>query len=379
MTLLSGAYGRVTQWRREWYAHRPERRRRLDHPVVSVGNLIAGGSGKTPTVIAIARLLLARGERPVVLTRGYGRCEPIDGVLVVSDGARVLEPVARSGDEPQLIARALPGVPVLVTADRYAAGAFAERTFRPTLSILDDGFQHVQLERDVDLLMVSSADLAERVLPSGLLREPLGAARLADALLVTGSDDDVATVSRVLGRETAFKVTTRYADLKGPRRTSVPDTADAARRTGVPDTADATRRTGAPDDSHTAQSPDAARTFQVRVIAFAGIARPRRFFDALRACGYDVAAELTFRDHHWFTAGDLARIQQAAREQQASLVVTTEKDAVRLPSVTWDVPLATLPMAVDIEPADAFESWLTERLAAARTTCPPKPRSSEGG
>ena len=326
MTLLSGAYGRVTQWRREWYARHPERRRHLGHRVISVGNLISGGSGKTPTVIAIARLLLARGERPVILTRGYGRREPSDGVLVVSDDAGVREPVTRSGDEPQLIAKALPGVPVLVAPNRYVAGAFAERTFHPTVSILDDGFQHVQLERDVDLLIVSSADLAERVLPSGLLREPLEAARFADALLVSGSDEEVPNVARALGHDTAFRITTKYEELLCG--TSLKGLSHEVRR----------------------------------VIAFAGIARPRRFFDALRACGYDVATELTFRDHHWFTANDLARIQQTAREQQASLIVTTGKDAARLPQTTWDVPLATLPMTVEIEPADMFESWLVARL-----------------
>jgi len=308
------------QLRRGWYARRSERRRRLAHPVISVGNLVAGGSGKTPAVISIARLLLARGERPVVLTRGYGRRETTDGVLVVSDGMRVLEAVARSGDEPQLIAQSAPGVPVLVSPDRYVAGAFAERTFDPTVSILDDGFQHVQLERDVDLLLVSSADLTERVLPSGLLREPLEAARFADALLVAGMDDEVASVAHALGHDTAFKTTTRYGEHAGR---------------------------GA------------------RVVAFAGIARPRRFFDALRLLGYDVAAELTFRDHHWFTEADVERILQSATSHQASLVITTEKDAVRLPSTTWHVPLATLPITIDIEPADIFESWLFGRLAAA--------------
>jgi tetraacyldisaccharide 4'-kinase len=203
------------QLRRAWYARRSERRRRLAHPVISVGNLVAGGSGKTPAVISIARLLLARGERPVVLTRGYGRRETTDGVLIVSDGMRVLEAVARSGDEPQLIAQSAPGVPVLVSPDRYVAGAFAERTFDPTVSILDDGFQHVQLERDVDLLLVSSADLTERVLPSGLLREPLEAARFADALLVAGMDDEVASVAHALGHDTAFKTTTRYGEHAG--------------------------------------------------------------------------------------------------------------------------------------------------------------------
>jgi len=159
---LSTAYARVAQLRRAWYA-RPGRRRRLTHPVISVGNLSMGGSGKTPVVAALARLLRQRGERPVILTRGYGRRDKREGVVVVSDGERVLEPVERSGDEPQLLARTLPGVPVLVGADRYLAGVFAARHFAATVSILDDGFQHVQLERDVDLLLVSVDDLNDRV------------------------------------------------------------------------------------------------------------------------------------------------------------------------------------------------------------------------
>jgi len=313
--LLSCAYGRVLLMRRAWYA-RPGRRRRLNHRVISVGNLSLGGSGKTPVVAALARLLRARGERPVILTRGYGRREVTEGVLVVSDGQRVLEPVSRSGDEPQLLARTLSGVPVLVCADRYVAGLFAERHFGVTVSILDDGFQHVQLERDVDLLLVSPADLDDRVLPSGHLREPLTAAKFADAVLVPGTEEDVAQVAAAVGHHNAFRIVPHYADLKGPRRNG-----------------------------------------EQTVVAFAGIARPERFFSALRSLGYDVARELTFRDHHWYSARDRETIQSAARETNASLIVTTEKDAVRC---GFDV--AALPMTVSIEPAADFESWLLGRL-----------------
>ena len=329
--LLSGVYGRVTQARRDWYSRRSDRRRRLHHAVISVGNLVSGGSGKTPVVAAIARMLRERGERPVILTRGYGRRERVEGVLVVSDGERVLEPVARSGDEPQLLARTLGGIPVLVSPDRYLAGSLAEHQFGATVSLLDDGFQHVQLERDIDLLLVSPEDLQDRVLPSGHLREPLGAARFAHALLVTGADEEVTQVARELGHERAFRVSPRYADLKGPRRTE-----DRPRR----------------------------------VVAFAGIARPERFFLALRTLGWDVARELTYRDHHWFTARDLETIRRAARESDASAIITTEKDAVRLPTATHDIPMLVLPMTVEIEPAGVFESWLLERLARARA-CPP--------
>jgi tetraacyldisaccharide 4'-kinase len=324
--LLSGAYGRITGMRRTWYARRPERRRRLHHSVISVGNLATGGSGKTPVVAAVAGLLRNRGERPAILTRGYGRRESTEGVLVVSDGERVLEPVSRSGDEPQLLARTVSGVPVLVSSDRYIAGVFAERQFGVTVSILDDGFQHVQLERDIDLLLVSMTDLQERVLPSGHLREPLDAARFADALLVTGTEEDVAHVAGALGHQTAFRVVPRYGALRRVGRV----------------------RSDAP-------STDPLE----RILAFAGIARPQRFFNALRSLGYDVARELTFRDHHWYTAADLDAIQRAARDANASLIVTTEKDAVRC-----DLDVAVLPMTVQIEPAAEFESWLMGRLKA---------------
>ena len=329
--LLSGAYGRILLMRRAWYA-RPGRRRRLNHRVISVGNLSLGGSGKTPVVAALARLLRARGQRPVILTRGYGRREVTEGVLVVSDGQRVLEPVSRSGDEPQLLARTLSGVPVLVCADRYIAGLFAERHFGVTVSILDDGFQHVQLERDVDLLLVSPADLEDRVLPSGRLREPLTAAQCADAVLVPGTDEEVAQVAAAFGHHNAFRIVPRYGPLWRVRK----DPPYIAERESV--------------GQVLADPPG-------RVVAFAGIARPERFFNALRSLGYDVARELTFRDHHWYTARDRETIQSAARETNASLIVTTEKDAVRC-----DFDVAVLPMTVSIEPAADFESWLSGRL-----------------
>jgi tetraacyldisaccharide 4'-kinase len=345
--LLSGVYGRVTRARRQWYAREAGRRRRLNHPVISVGNLVSGGSGKTPVVAAIARMLRERGERPAILTRGYGRRDHVEGVLVVSDGQRVLEPVTRSGDEPQMLARTLGGVPVLVSPDRYLAGSLAERRFGATVSLLDDGFQHVQLERDVDLLVVSPADLQERLLPSGHLREPLDAARFADALLVAAGDDEVPDVARALGHESAFRVAPRYGSVCSAERAYQAYEADPH---GLRRMEDGTGR----------------------AVAVAGIARPERFFAALRALGWDVARELTFRDHHWFTAGDVEAVQRAAREAGASVIITTEKDAVRLDTGRVSsgsptaVPIAVLPMTMEIEPAGIFEAWLLDRLVLAR-------------
>ena len=182
--------------------------------------MTAGGSGKSPLTMAVARLLRERGERPTILSRGYKRRNFLDGVVVVSDAERVLQPVEVSGDEPQMLARALPGVPVLVSPDRFLAGRLAERRFGATVHLLDDGYQHLLLARDVDLVLVSPDDVHEQVLPMGRLREPIEAARGADALLVRGSEDEARVVGERLTHERVFSVVTRFGSLRprGPAR-----------------------------------------------------------------------------------------------------------------------------------------------------------------
>jgi tetraacyldisaccharide 4'-kinase len=353
LNVLSQLYGRATTFRREWYGRRPHRIRQLDRPVISVGNLVVGGSGKTPAVASIAKLLTGAGERPAILSRGYGRRRVADGVVVVSDGERVLATVEESGDEPFMLAQTLPGVPVFVAADRYLSGRLAERRFGCTVHLLDDGFQHVQLRRDVDLLVIARAHLDERLLPFGALRESVTAARIADALLVAGDDADADAIVTRVGVDTAFQLVAR--DL-------------------------AVRPIGSADQD--------VLVPEGKVVAVAGIARPERFFAALRERGWDVARELAFRDHHWFTARDIHAIHQAAAGAGAHVVITTEKDAVRMESLvarggpdpstgsgssrassrddkarpTW----AVLPLEVVVEPSDRFAAWLAARLAAAR-------------
>jgi tetraacyldisaccharide 4'-kinase len=300
---------------------------------VSVGNLVVGGSGKTPVVAALARLLSAAGDRPSILSRGYGRRASPGGVVVVSDGRDVLVSPDASGDEPQMLARAHLGVPVLVARQRYLAGQLAESKFECTVHLLDDGFQHLQLARDIDLLVVSRADLDERLLPSGRLREGLDAASAADAVLVTGTDEDASVVARTLGVATTFRILHRYE----PARRMEPFGAVLSASVGR------------------------------RVMAVAGIARPERFFTALREGGWDVVATRTFRDHHWFSPHDLFSIQREAQKAHADVVMTTEKDAARLARASDLAPVwAFLPVRADIEPAAAFASWMAERLAAAR-------------
>ena len=330
---LGTAWGVVVGWRRASYVRDPARRRRLGRPVISVGNLGVGGSGKTPVVLHLARWLLSIGERPAILTRGYARLIALDGVTVVSDASRVLATLDTAGDEPLMLARALPGVPVLVGADRYLSGRLAERQLGATIHILDDGFQHVQLERDVDLLLVSEEDLSDRPLPAGRLRESLEAARAADAALVTAGYDTAAErVGRALDLSTVFRVTRTIA----PPKAIVP-----------------------PYESIVV--PPASRVFVV-----CGIAKPDRFVGDVAAAGWEIAGTMTFRDHHRFTARDLDRVISAATIARSSIVLTTEKDAVRLASLDLKgTPIAALPLVVGIEPQDRFQAWLSERLDAA--------------
>ena len=147
LSLISSFYAAAARRRRERYARRPDLRIRLRRPVVSVGNLAVGGRGKTPLVATLARLLLEAGERPAILSRGYGRTRPEDGVVVVRDPDGIRADLARSGDEPLMLARQLPGVSILVSGDRYLAGRLAEHHFGSTVHVLDDGFQHLQLDR----------------------------------------------------------------------------------------------------------------------------------------------------------------------------------------------------------------------------------------
>lgn len=327
MNLLSAAYGTGARLRREWYARHPDRVRRLGRPVISVGNLTVGGSGKTPLVAAIATLLRDAGERPVILSRGYGRSDRAEKVTVASDGTRVLEPVSRTGDEPQMLARQLTGIPIVVGADRFAAGQLAESRFDCTVFVLDDGFQHVQLARTVDLLAVSVGDLDDRVLPIGRLRESLKAASAADAVLVDGTCEEARRIASQLGVRDAYLAVRSY-----DRARSVQPFGDPLEITGN------------------------------RTMAVAGIARPQRFFAALKAHGWDVVREVRFRDHHWFSSADLARVASLARESRADVVLTTEKDAVRMEQVPVDgPPFGYLPMRVSIEPPQ-FETWLRSRL-----------------
>ncbi|HEX5474474.1 MAG TPA: tetraacyldisaccharide 4'-kinase [Vicinamibacterales bacterium] len=327
--VFSTVYAAVARRRRRSSAAHPERQRRLRAPVISIGNLAVGGRGKTPLVASIASMLIARGERPSILSRGYGRRRQEEGVVVVRDPGGIRADLDRSGDEPLMLARRLEGAAVLVSPDRYLAGRLAEQQFGCTVHLLDDGFQHLALHRDLDVVIVNADDLRDgRTLPGGRLREPLDSLAAADAVVVAGEADVSALApGRPVWRASRRLERARLVEPFGER-------IEAA-------------------------GPQA--------FAVAGIAHPQQFLDDLRQQGWCVRGSATYRDHHRYSAADTARIMREARDAGADLVLTTEKDLVRLlPFRPFPLPVAWVPLTMTAEPADAFDTWIVRGLDAAR-------------
>jgi tetraacyldisaccharide 4'-kinase len=276
--------------------------RRAGRPVLSVGNVAAGGTGKTPFVRWLASELVARGWHPSILTRGYGRTS--SGTVVVSDGAGVHASVRDAGDEPALLARALPTVPIVADARRSRAARAAE-AMAPAIALhlLDDGFSHVALARDLDVVLLDATapDAGGALLPAGRLREPLASLARADLLVVTKTEQ--ADASR------AHEIAARYAP-------------------GVPVYHAATRVLGIRDAS--GRAVNAADLPGATCVAVAGLARPDAFFATLTGLRIAAAASLSFRDHDPYGPAALGRIERVAEECGATAIVTTEKDAVKL-------------------------------------------------
>jgi len=301
---LSAIYGGVTGARNALYDRGVLPSRRLQGNVISVGNLSAGGSGKTPFVMLLGELLKARGMKFDVLSRGYGRRSK--GVLLVDPGGLP----DQFGDEPLLIARKLQA-PVIVGEDRYEAGKFAEAKFGPQLHLLDDGFQHRALARDFDIVLVTPQDATDRLLPSGRLREPLQALRRADAVVLASGA--LAEAFRVDGK-LIWRV----------RRGILP------------------------------------RDVPPRPVVFCGIARPQNFVLQLRAANIEPVAEAFYRDHYSYGEKDVRELLSLKQRSEAGGFITTEKDAVNLGVYLSALhPLAVVPVKMELgDAANAVDTML---------------------
>jgi len=304
---LSAIYGAAVAAKNVAYEN-PWFSAKLRWPVISIGNLSVGGSGKTPLTIRLAELLNADGVAVAVLSRGYGR---------TSSATERVDPngdADRFGDEPLLIARRT-GMPVFVSASRYQAGLLAEdgRAVpdgpsgppEAHIHLLDDGFQHRQLARDVDIVVVHRSDFEQRLLPAGRLREPLSAMRRADFIALREEDSDL--------EPSLHQLKVKAPILWMRRSLTIP--AELARNAG-------------------------------KVIAFCGIARPDEFFSALIASDINVELALTFGDHHRYSLEDINRLKTAAAEAHAAAFVTTEKDAARLDPAMLQILESVAPVRV---------------------------------
>jgi len=328
---LAGLFGGAAALRASLYLRGLLPRARLGSPVISIGNLAVGGRGKTPLVELSATLLRDAGRPVAVLSRGYGGSFRGDA-LIVSDGARVLADAGRAGDEPVMLARALPGVVVAVGRDRARLARAVEESLGPRVHLLDDGFQHLRLARDLDVVCVDAADLGDRPLPAGTLRERPAALARADLVLVGGEDEDEAraaceALGQARGRASVFRM----------RRRPV----------GFSD------RSGAP-------APPPGRAFLL-----SGIARPARVASDLAGQAVALLGHASFADHHLFRPGEVAEVVRRARAAGAEAIVTTAKDAVRLPAAELDLPVLVFRVRCEVEDEPRFRARLLAAAARA--------------
>jgi tetraacyldisaccharide 4'-kinase len=305
---MSAIYGAVIAARNAMYDGGTFRARRLQRPVVSIGNVSVGGTGKTPFTIMLGKLLKQRGVTFDVLSRGYRR---------TTSGVKVVDPQGAAGDfgdEPVLIGRQL-GVPVVVGERRIDAGMEAERRFATQLHLLDDGFQHRQLARELDIVLVADEDVKARLLPFGRLREPLSALQRADVIVV--SEDFDARQLRLRPGQQVWQVK-RGLQLDSPPK---------------------------------------------RAVVFCGIARPERFFSQVRQLGVAATVEVAFRDHYRYRETDVGRLMKTAQEKGADGFVTTAKDEINLGALAARLqPLRIAEVTMELLDSDKAIAFLLKKI-----------------
>jgi tetraacyldisaccharide 4'-kinase len=337
---LSPVYSAAMRLRAFLYAQGIFTQHRFPALVISVGNLTLGGTGKTPLVQYITKKLLQYGLKPAILSRGYGG-RARARINIVSDGRNILLDAASSGDEPRLLAENLPGVPVLTGNKRTMTGRHAVNKLGANVLVLDDGFQHLRVQRDIDLVLFHADTLlsTNRVLPGGDLREPPTALQRAHGYIITGLTPDnskrAQTFQQVLKHQFPDKpiFTAHYqpaAVLKKGLAQSV-SIIPALEMVGVP------------------------------VCGFCGIANPESFEQLLIQGEYNIVGFHTFRDHHPYAKQDIQELSEHARKIGAAALITTAKDFVKLkPLFPSDVPILSLEIETNID--RAFDDFLIHRI-----------------
>lgn len=307
LLVLSKAYGEVQSARRWAYrvglkeAHRP------GAPVISIGNITVGGTGKTPCVEMVCQKILAAGGSPAVLSRGYGG-KSKTRAAVVSDGEKVLMTPDEAGDEPVLLATALPGVPVLIGGDRRAAADLAMKQFKVDVLVLDDGFQHLRLARDLNIITMDATNpfANGHCLPRGFLREKLSALSAADVVLLTRSD-----------KTDPAEIQALKAEISRISRKTIPVLAASHNPTCL-------------IEASSGSCEDLKILKGMKALAFAGIGNHEAFFKDLKILGAKLLQSEPFPDHHRYKQDELKKLDDWAELMNADAMLTTEKDLVRL-------------------------------------------------
>jgi len=329
--LLSLPYGGAVRTRSFLYSLQWLKTRTLPCPVISVGNITVGGTGKTPLVMALAKRLMAKEIAVAILSRGYKRTKTSESV--VSDGKTIFLSPEASGDEPFLMAKACRGTSVLVGKNRFVNGRLALQRFGVKGLILDDGYQHLPLYRDINILLIDShIGFGDRhLLPRGILREPLSQLRRADLFLLTKAEDPETyqplekEIYEIHPGAQVFHSYYEPVSLVGPQ-----------------------------------EEQEELHSLKVKkILALSGIAHPADFSSMLRKCGMKIVREAIFPDHHFYTTKDLSYIEDKAKG--ADGIVTTEKDMVKLKVLNIDhLPIRALRIEVKIWEEEAFYQRVME-------------------
>lgn len=327
---LSALYGAAIRTRLSAYSRGLLPVSRLPRPVISVGNITVGGTGKTPLVEWICRSLAEDGKKICILTRGYGRRQPKQRV-VVSDGTELLANEADAGDEPFLLASQLLGTAAVISdSDRFAAGSWAVNNLQVDAFVLDDGFQYLQLARDLNVLVIDASNPwgGGNLLPTGNLREPVTAGARADCTVITRAE----SAANLQSLKNEINNLTSYRPLFTSRM----------------------RSKSLRPLSNNSLDIDLTQP----IAAFSGVGNPESFFDLLTALGYSVVHKMSFRDHHRYTQSELDLLAKHSRTAGARVLVTTAKDAVKLGSLQIQLPCYELGIEIQLEDEQRFRTLL---------------------
>lgn len=338
---LGGLYGAVMKARRGLYRRGWLRVQKLGVPVISVGNLTMGGTGKTPLVEWIAAKLAAENRRVCILTRGYGRANPKQRV-VVSDGTEVMSDAASAGDEALLLAERLKGrAAVISDADRVSAARWAIENLGSEVFLLDDGFQNLGLARSLDVVAVDASNPwgNRHLLPAGILREPLRELARADCIVLTRTDD----AEQTRGLESEINKLSR--SLIFHSRTNI---------------------LGVRAINFTGEAPPLEKLRSISVGAFCGIGNPQSFFDLMERNGYQLAHTKMFSDHYTYDQTDIDRVVRDAVAAGAQVLLTTSKDEVKLRSLGFDLPCYAVDIGIEIAEEQQFQSLIETSLTSLR-------------